>query len=184
MGQGVELVGRHAARHDEVPGAFGRGIDEHGRLYLEEAFAVEELAYCNARLVAQLDVLPYGVAAQVEVTVFHPQVVAAVGVVLNCKGRHERFVEHVERGNDNLDFAGGDVFVFGVPFVDGAGGLDDVFAPEVVGLVEKRFVFSLVEHQLRYAVAIAQVDERQGAHFADSLYPAGQRDGFAHVGKA
>ena len=71
-------VGVHAAGDDEVAGAFGRRVDQIGGFDLEEAFRVEEAADFLRHLVPQDHVALQRRAAQVEVAVFHAQVVAAV----------------------------------------------------------------------------------------------------------
>ena len=66
LGQGVELVGAHAARDDEVAGAFGRGIDQVGGFDLQETFVAQEAANLLGHLVTQDHVALQGRTAQVD----------------------------------------------------------------------------------------------------------------------
>ena len=133
---------------------------------------------------AQLKVLAHGFTTQVEIAVLHAQVVAAVGVVLNRKGRHLRGVEYGKLTDDNLDVAGSYFGVLTGAFAHGAHNLNDVFASQFVGLMTKFGIVLLVKHELRNAIAVAQVYKRHTAHLADTLYPARQGDGRVDVADA
>ena len=69
-------------------------------------------------------------------------------------------------------------------FADGARHADHKLAPQLVGLLAERRVEGFVKHQLRDAVAVAQVDERHAAHLSGTLYPSGQRRGPSLVGQS
>ena len=76
----------HTARHHEVAGTLGRALDEHRGLNLQEVEVAQIVAHKHSHAVTQLKVLAHGVATNVEVTVFHAQVVAAVADVFNREG--------------------------------------------------------------------------------------------------
>ena len=65
-----------AAGDEEVAGALGGRAGQHRRLDLEEALAVEELAHRRGDPVAQRQRLAHLLAAQVEVAVAQPRVLA------------------------------------------------------------------------------------------------------------
>ena len=179
--QGIELSLVHAGGYDEVARSLGGGSHENGGLDFQEAFAVEEVAHSQTEPVAQLEVGTHIGAAQVEVAVFHAQVVAAVGMFLNGEGRHFGGIEDKELRDEDFDVAGGQFAVFGEALGHGAGHLDDIFASQSVGLFAERCVGFLVEYELRDAIAVAQVDKRHAAHFAAALHPSGQGDLPAYV---
>lgn len=105
LGQGVELVGVHAAGNDEVAGAFGRRVDQIGGFDLEEAFRVEEAADFLRHLVPQDHVALQRRAAQVEVAVFHAQVVAAVRNLFDRERGNFGLVEYGHLLGGDLDVA-------------------------------------------------------------------------------
>ena len=76
LGQGVELAGVHARRHDKVARSLRRRADEDGRFDFEESLAVEEATHFEADAVTQLEVGAHTLAAQVE----HPLIVAGTGI--------------------------------------------------------------------------------------------------------
>ena len=133
---------------------------------------------------AQLEVAAHGCTAQVEVAVFHAEVVAAVGVVLYGEWGHLRGVEHAQARGYDLDVAGGEVGVLGRALGHAAGNLGHIFAAEVVGLLAEGGVVGVVEHYLRDAVAVAQVNEGHAAHAARLLYPSGEGNLLAGIGEA
>ena len=181
LGQGVELVGAHAARHDEVPGAFGRGIDQVGGFDLQETFVAQEAADLLGHLVTQDHVALQGRTAQVEVAVFHTQVVAAVRVLLDGEWGHFGLVQHHELRGDDFDVARRHLWVLGRTLHHAAFDLKDVFAAQSAGHgldIGRRVLF---DDDLGDAVTVPQVDEGHRAEVADFLYPAGQRDRFVYI---
>ena len=182
--QGIELAGIHARRHHEIAGPFGRAADEDGGLHLHELARVEEVAYEDGHAVAQLEILAHGGAANVEVAVFHADVVSAVGIVFDGERGGETRREHRERGDDYLDVARVHIRVFALPLAHTALDLNAVFAAQLVGLFTECPVVGFVEHELCDAVTVAQVDERHAAHLARTLNPAGQGHFRAGVGEA
>ena len=179
--QGVELSGVHARGDDEVARTFRRRTYEHRRFNFEKAFLVKEMAHGEAELMAQFQVAAHHFAAQVEIAVLHAQFVAAVGVFFDGEGRHVGGVEHGERGHSYFNVARRHLVVLRVALAHGAHHLDNVFAPQFVGLCAKFGVGLFVKHELRDAVAVAQVDKRHAAHLAHALHPAGKRHGLADI---
>ena len=109
--QGVELAGIHTAGHHKVAGTLGRALDEHGGLNLQEVSIREVVSHQHGHAVAHLEVLAHRVAADVEVAVFHAQVVAAVALVLDGEGGRLGLVEDIQLRDLNLDLSRGNLRV-------------------------------------------------------------------------
>ncbi|CDB09896.1 putative uncharacterized protein [Bacteroides sp. CAG:633] len=144
--QGIELTGIHTRRHYKVAGTFGSRTDEQRSLYFDEAFAVEVLAYFDGHLVTQLQILADCRTAQVQITVFHTDVVASVGIVFNGEGRSQGGVQYVQLGYNDFNVACRNVGVLAETFVHRTGNLNDIFASQVIGLLAKFGIHFLVEY--------------------------------------
>ena len=101
--QGIELTGVHAGRDNEVAGPFGGALDEHGGLYLEKITVGEVVSHQHSHLVAHDEVVAHGIAADVEVAVFHAEVVATVALVFDGKGRRLGLVKDIQFGDLEFD---------------------------------------------------------------------------------
>ena len=167
----VKLTGVHARGHDKVACTLGGRTYEHGSLHLHKPEAVEEVAHGDAKLVAQFKIATHAVATQVKVAILHADVVATVRIIFNREGGRCRSVEHVERINDNFNSARGDIVVFREALVYRTRYLNHIFAPQLIGACAKFSICFFVKHELRNAVAVAKVDKRHTAHFAQSLHP-------------
>jgi hypothetical protein len=109
--QRVELAGVQTGGHEEVAGAFRRRVAEDRRFDFDEACGVEVVARGVGDLVARADVLVHALAAQVEVAVFHPQILVGQ-LTVELEGQHVGLVEHFAFGGDDFDIAGGQLGVF------------------------------------------------------------------------
>ena len=181
LGQGVELVGVHAARHDEVARAFGRGAHQIGGLDFEEALGIEEAANLLGHLVAQDEVALQRRTAQVEVAVLHPQVVTAVRDLLDGEGRGQRLVEDVDLLGRHLDVARRHLGVLRRTLDDAARDLDDELASQTGGRLACLGRGVLLDDNLRDAVAVAQVDEGHRPEVSHFLHPPCQGDALVDV---
>ena len=85
--QCVKLPGVHTRGHHKVAGTFGRRTYQDRCLHLDESLFVQVLAHFNSHLVAQLQILAHGRAAQIKVAVLHADIVAPVRIVLDSKRR-------------------------------------------------------------------------------------------------
>ena len=65
-----------------------------------------------------------------------------------------------------------------------AGYLHHIFASQMIGLLAELCVVSVVENNLGQAVAVTEVDESHSSHLARPLYPSGEGDFFAGIGKS
>ena len=173
LGQGIELVGTHAAGNHEVAGAFGRRVDQIGGFDFEEALRVEEAADLLRHLVPQDHVALQGRTPQVEIAVFHAQVVAAVRRLLDGEGRNFGLMEHDDLLGCHLDVARGHLGVLRRTLDDLAGHLNDPFAAQLAGRFAGFGGRVLLDHDLRDSVTVPEVDEGHGAEVADFLHPPG-----------
>ena len=173
--QGIELSGIHAAGHHEVACALGRGTYQNRRLHLDEVARVEKVTDEDGHLVTQLQVSSHALAAQVQITVLHTDVVAAVGLVLDGERRRQAFAQDVQILGQNLDVARGHLRVLALTLADGAFHLHAELAAEAVGLGTELGIGRLVEYNLCDTIAVANVDKRHAAHLTGALHPAGQR---------
>ena len=173
LGQGIELVGTHAAGNHEVAGAFGRRVDQIGGFDFEEALRVEEAADLLCHLVPQDHVALQGRTPQVEIAVFHAQVVAAVRRLLDGEGRNFGLMEHDDLLGGHLDVARGHLGVLRRTLDDLAGHLNDPFAAQLAGRFAGFGGRVLLDHDLRDSVTVPEVDEGHGAEVADFLHPPG-----------
>ena len=172
--QGVEFAGIHARGDHEVAGPFRRGADEERRLYFEEAFSVEKTAGALGHAVAQQDVALQGWPAQVEITVFHAEFVAAVAVLLDGEGGYLGPVEDGERRDGYFDVARRYLGIFRGAFTYRARRLYDIFTPQPGRSCTYLGRRVFVHDELRNAVTVAQVDEGHCAEVSHFLYPSGE----------
>ena len=117
----------------------------------------------------QFEILPYRIATNVEVAVFHTKIVAAVTIVLNCEWRGLGLVQHIKLLHFYFNLTRGDLGVLRAALDDLAGHLDDVFASQLSGLLAERSIGLHVESQLRDTVAVAQVDKSHAAKVTAAL---------------
>ena len=128
---------------------------------------------CHA--VAQCEVALQRRTAQIQITVFHTQVVAAVRVLLDGEWRRLRLIQDDEFVGRNLDVARRHLGVLRRAFNDAPFGLKHVFAAEVCGHGARLFGRVFFDDDLRDAVTVAQVDKGHGAEVTHLLHPSGER---------
>ncbi len=181
--QRVEGAGVHAGRHHEVAGAFRGGLDQVRGLDLHEALAVQVGADLLRQAVAQRQGALEGRTAQVEVAVLGAQVLAAVALLFDGEGRDGRFVQDADGGELDLDLARGHLGILALALEHLARGLDHEFTAQGSGGLDERGVGVRLHHQLRDAVAVAQVDEGHASEFAGFLHPSRESDCLSFVGE-
>ncbi len=182
--QRVERAGVQAAGNEIVARAFGRRLDDHRRLDLEEASRVEEVAHRLDDLVAHAEIALHARAPQIEIAVLQPQIFVDGLVAVDGKGWHLRAVEDLERVGGDLDVAGRQPRILrsrGTP-AHGAGDAQHVFVAQVLGFGKSRVL--RIEDDLGHALAIAQVDEDQAAVVAAPIDPACELHGLAGIAGA
>ena len=176
----------HAAGHEVVARALGRGARHERRLDLVEALRVEVVANRDRHLVAQLDVVLHLRPAQVEVAILQAHFfVGDVGL-----GRRKRqrlaVVQDAQLIGDDLDLAGRDVLVdgAGVAQLHVAHDGDDELRAQRFGLLVKLGAGVGGDHHLGDAAAVAQVDEDQVAEVATAIDPAHEHNVRTGIGGA
>ena len=133
---------------------------------------------------AQLEVLAHGIAAQVEIAVFHTDIITAVGIVLDGEGRRDAFAQNIELRRYYLDITSGQVLVLAFALVDGSFHLYAEFTSEMVGTVAQFLIDSIIEHQLCDAISVAQVNECHSAHLTSALHPSGKCHHLSGIGES
>jgi hypothetical protein len=122
--------------------------------------------------------------AKVEIAVLQADLfVGDRRIIRDGEGRRPGVVQQQEGIGDEFDVAGGHVGVGEAcaAGADAAGDGDDVLGPRGLGLgVGQRRGF-FVEHHLRDAGAVAEVEEDEVAVVAAAVHPAHQGNGFAGV---
>ncbi len=179
--QREELARMGARGHQVIAGSLGSRLRQHRRLDVDEVVVVEILAHRARDRVAAPQALLHQVAAQVDVAVLEPQLLAHV-LVEGERRRHRRVQDHELRG-EQLDLAGSQVRVHGAgrtrPQL--ALHLDTELASEVLGTLEGLRRVG-VEDDLQQPRAVAQVDEDHAAMVTAAVHPAGRLDGAAREG--
>ena len=161
--------------HDEVPGAFGRGIDQVGGFDLQETFVAQEAADLLGHLVTQDHVALQGRTAQVEVAVFQADLFVDVDVVFNVERRRLRRIEDAQFFAADFDRTGLHLGVdrIGVTHADDAADDENVFRADLFCLIERGLFVIRRGNDLYDARAVAEVDENQSAVVAAAFNPAG-----------
>ena len=174
--QRVELAGLQTRRDDEVARALRRRLPEHRRLDVDEPLAFHLLADDPHELRTDADVPLHVLAAQVEPAVLHAQRLVDV-VLVELEGQRRRRRQHGELLDLYLDLARRHLGIHrlgGAPD-DGAARLQhELVADAVRDLRRLRRVLG-VEHELRHAALVAEVDEDETAVVAAARRPAGER---------
>ena len=130
--------------------------------------------------VAQQQRLLHHRPPQVEIAVLQPQffVRHVLRVRIRRHGRREALVEQLEPGDPQLHLARGQLRVGhpGRPLGHLARHLDHILGPQRLALVDDRLRrIGRIEHDLRHAVPIAQVDKQPAAMVAVAVDPAAER---------
>ena len=178
LGQGVERAGMHAAWHQIVPRALRRGFAQDGRLHLQKALIVEKPLDLAKQRMAKEQVSVHLRAAQVQITVFEPELLAHGLLVGKGKGQRVRRREQFHMAGGQLHLARGQGGVIGALVAQAhlAGDLDHALVFEPLGQREAGGVrHGLVKHRLHHALAVAHVHEDDAAHVAAGQHPAAHR---------
>jgi hypothetical protein len=184
--EGVKSAGLHAARDKVIACAFGRGAGHEGSFDFEEALVGEVIADGFGDFVAGLNVELHDVAAKIDVAIFQAGFFVGERGVGGQEGRELGFVEDAQLFGDQFYFAGGHVFVDGVRVaeLDHAGDGDDVLVAQGTGFFVDGAIAFGIEDDLRYAGAVAEIDEQQVAVVAAAVDPSHEDGFFTGVGGA
>ena len=112
--------------------------------------------------------------AQIQVAVAEPRFLGDRPLVGDRERRPLGVVQQPHLGRHDLDLARVQLRVHRVraAAVDRADDADDHLGAELLGLVDERLV--VADDDLRDAIAVAHVDEEDGAHVADAVDPSEQ----------
>ena len=183
LGKGVKLPFVHTAGHHEIPGSLGGGFDQVGGFHFDKAFFGQVVPNGHRNPGAKDEVVFYRTAPDVQIAVFHPELLAPVRGVLNGKGRGQGGVEHGHFGDQDFDVPRRDFRVFGGPFDDLSAHLQHKLPPGLPGLFQEfRGRTVLVENELGNAVSVAKVNPDDETFVADGLHPPGQLYVLADMG--
>jgi len=182
--QRVELAVVNAARHQIVACALRRAARQDRRLVFVEAVRFHRLAQERDDLRAQQNVGVDALAAQVQKAVFQAQVLGAVLVARQVERRLLRGGLHDARVRHELDLAGRQIGIDrrGLAQRNLAGHRDDRLEFRPAQRLEESAAG--VNHDLREAVMVTQINEQNAAVVADTENPAGEFGGGARVGSA
>jgi len=181
--QREELAGVRARGHEVVARAFGRRLGQHRRLDVHEVVAVEVFAHRARDRVTPAQALLHHVAAQVDVAVLEPQLLA--DLLVERERRRCGRVQHDELRRQQFDLPGTQPRVGRARRARAhlALHLDAELAAEVLGGLEG-FGGVRVEHDLKEPRSVAQVDEDDAAVVAPAVHPAGHLERAARQGFA
>ena len=184
--QRVELARMHAAGHQKIARAFRRDLGQNRRLDLQKALVAQALADGQRNVVAQAEVALHLRPAQVDVAVFEPDFFVLDGLFGRRKRRQPRVVQHQQLGRLNLDLAGRHLGIDGVRAAQAhlAHSGNHVLRPHLLALQVAVGRQLLVQHNLRDAGAVAQIEKDQVAVVAAPVHPAHQDHLLPGVGGA
>ena len=177
----VELARVHAARHEEVARALRGGLGQDRRLDLEEALGLEGAAHGVDEARAVREVALHRRTAQVDVAVLEARLERRLRRARQVDRRRRRRGEHLDRVGDHLDTPSRalGVDLRALARADLAAHAEHELGPELDGGTER-----LRDHDLRQAVAIAQIEKIDAAEVAARLHPAVERHDRSDVRRA
>ncbi len=185
--QRIELAGMHAAGHQKIARALGRGLGQDRGFDLEEALLAQALANGQRDLVAQAEVVLHLGPAQIDVAVFEPHF-----LVLDCffrrrKRRQPRVVQHTRSSVASISIS--PVGILGLIASLSRKRTLPTAATTYSGRTCSPFAWPsgirlVVKHHLRNSCAVAEVEEDQVAVVAAPVHPAHQHHLLARVGSA
>ena len=161
----VELTWVHTRWNHEVTGTLWSTADEDRSLHLHEVLSIEEVANQDTHTVAQLQVLAHSRAAQVEITIFHANIVTAIGVVLDSKRRSLALRKHIKLFYQDFDIASIHLRILALSLAYHTLNLDAILTTQLVGSITQILIIGLIEDQLCDTITVAQVNECHTTHF-------------------
>ena len=162
----IELSWVHTGRNHEVAGTLWSTTDEDRSLNLHEVLAVEEVTDEDAHTVAQLQVLAYGRATQVEVTILHTDIITTISIIFDSERRSLALREHVEFLHQDFDITGIHLRILALSLAYCTLDLDAVFTTQLVSCIAQVLVIGLIEDQLCDTITVAQVNECHTTHLS------------------
>ena len=172
--QGIELSRIHTTGYHEVTGTLWRGTDQNRCLHLNEVLAIEEIANQDGHTMAQFEILTNSLTAQIEITILHTDIIAAIGIILNGERRCQTLAQHIQFLYQNLNITRRHLGILALTLANLTFHLNTELTTQFVGLFTKGCIISLVEHQLSQAISVTEVHEGHTSHLTTTLYPSGQ----------
>ena len=172
LGEGIKLSLIHSGRNYKISCTFWSGFDQERSFNIHELVLMQIIARRTVYSITQFKISLYGISSQIQITVFHPQIITTIGIILDGEGRHGRLVEDVKRSYFNLDFSSGYIHILVRPLNNLAFGLQNKFPSK--RLLVQLFIQVFIEYQLGDTIAVAQVNKSDGAKFSNGLYPSSQ----------
>ncbi len=178
--QREEVASVHTRRHEIVARAFRRALGQHRGFDVDEAQLVQELAHFDGHAIAQHQVALHLRTAQVQYAMREARRFREV-VVVQLERRRDRRVQDLDFLAEHFDFARSQLGVGGArrTLAHQAGHADAELVAQALRGREGGVV--RIEHDLRQARAVAQVDEDDPAVVAAAVHPAVQGDGLAEM---
>ena len=180
----IELPGIHTARNHKVAGTFRCRADKYRGLYLYELLRVKEIADKNGHAVAQFQIFSYARAAQIQITIFHANIIATISLVFDCERRCLALAQYIQLFYKDLNVASFHLRVLRLTLTYCSHNLDTPLTTKSVSLFAKFSILGLVKHQLCQSIAVTQVNKRHTAHLSGSLNPSGQFHLLSGIGKS
>ncbi|OIQ81523.1 hypothetical protein GALL_367010 [mine drainage metagenome] len=164
----------HARRHQVIARALRGGTGQHRGFDFDETGSIEVVAHGLGHAVAQHQVLLHGRAAQVQIAMLEAHRLGQV-VVIEHERRGERRVQDLDFRCQHFDFTGRNVAVDRALWARAhlAGDLQHEFVAHGLGQC-KGGLGIRVDHDLRNAGTVAQVDENDAAVVAAAMGPTAQ----------
>ena len=126
----------------------------------------------------------HGLAPQIEETVFEAHLLGIIGFGVDREGQRLGLRDERELGDLQFDLAGRELGVdrVGRALDHLAGQRHDDFEAQGVGRLEERALD--IDHALRHAVMVAQIDEQELAVIALPMHPAREPRRLPRIGQA
>ena len=113
---------------------------------------------------AQFQVAAHRRASQIQISVFHSEVVATVCIVFYCKWRSERATQHRQFLSDNLYIACCYLVILTLTLAYNTFHANAIFASQFVSFITKTSIFSFVKYKLCNTITVAQINEGHTTH--------------------
>ena len=129
----------------------------------------------------QLQILTYRGASQIEIAVFHADIVTTIGIVLYCEWRSDALAEDFELADNDFYIARGQIGILAMTLTDSSFRLNTELTSQLISPLTESGVNFIVKNQLGKSVTVAQINKRHTAHFSSALHPSGQCHLFAGI---
>ena len=138
LGQGIELTGIHTTGDYEITGSLRSRTNQYRCLYLNKLLPIKEITDEDGHLMSQLKILAYSGTAQIQVTIFHTDIISTIGIVLNSKGRRETFTENRQSIRHNFNIPRRHLRIFALALTHHTFYLNTKLATQFIGLFTER----------------------------------------------